>query len=107
MFSGQMPNNKEGESRQASIRIDNVGRELIQWIEQSRGGRGARMRYMQVVRPPEGSTDDSEIELEVTLGVGVAEITNEFVNITLTGRATFGRPSILLRHDPDSSPGLF
>ena len=39
-FRARLPQDKEGEVRQASLEIDNVGRELVQWVEASEGGPG-------------------------------------------------------------------
>ena len=105
-FSVVPPQDKEGEIRQASLQIDNVGRELMQWIEKSQGGRGATMRVMQV-RPPAPGEAESDIAWENTMSVGVTEADNGAVMVSLTDEPLFGRPAVLLRHDPDVSPGLF
>ena len=39
--------------------------------------------------------------------VGVAEVTNEYVTVSLTDEPVFGRPAVIMRHDPATSPGLF
>ena len=50
---------------------------------------------------------ESEVVWEVTMSVGVAELTNEVVSVTLTDEPIYDQPSVLLRHDPQTSPGLF
>ena len=52
-FRAEIPQDKEGEIRQARLRVDNVGGELMHWINVSKGGRGAMMRAMRLI-PPEG-----------------------------------------------------
>ena len=106
MFQAEIPQSKEGEIRQATIRIDNIGYELMQWVNLTQGGRDAVIRAMMVVSP-EGDETESAIVWEVTMNCGVTEITNEFVIVTLTDEPVFDRPSVLLRHDPSVSPGLF
>ena len=106
MFTAEIPQSKEGEIRQATIRIDNVGFELMQFINDTQGGRDAVIRAMMVVSP-EGTETQSAIIWEVTMNCGVTEITNEYVIVTLTDEPVFDRPSVLLRHDPSTSPGLF
>ncbi|MCE2493594.1 MAG: DUF1833 family protein [Alphaproteobacteria bacterium] len=105
-FHARVPQAKEGEIRTAVLRIDNVGRELMQWVEASRGGRDASMRVLRLIPPAEGETG-STVAWEVEMSVGVAEVTNEYVTVSLTDEPVFGRPTVILRHDPATSPGLF
>ena len=101
-FSGVLPNDQEGQVPQASLRIDNVGRPLIEWIEASNGGRGASVRLMVVQHAAA-----SDIVWEITMKVGRIVITAEHVTVTLTKRKLLGRPAVKIRHDPRRSPGLF
>lgn len=105
-FHARVPQAKEGEIRTAVLRIDNVGRELMQWVEASQGGRDASMRVLRLIPPAEGETG-SAVAWEVEMSVGVAEVTNEYVTVSLTDEPVFGRPAVILRHDPATSPGLF
>ena len=104
-FRTTPPQDKENEIRHATLEIDNVGRELVQWVEDSQGGRGAMMRVMRVITVPGSAA--SEITWEVTMSVGVAELTNETVRVTLSDEPIYDRPCVNLRHDPATSPGLF
>ena len=105
-FRAHMPQSKEHEVRTAGLRIDNVGRELMAWVEASDGGRDASMRVMRVIPPAYGG-GESIVGWEVTMTAAVAEITNEYVAVSLTSEPVFGRPSVIPRHDPSTSPGLF
>ena len=105
-FHARVPQAKEGEVRTAVLRIDNVGRELMRWVEASQGGRDASMRVLRLIPPIEGLVE-SDIAWEVEMSVGVAEVTNEYVTVSLTDEPVFGRPAVILRHDPATSPGLF
>ena len=106
MFQAEIPQSKEGEIRQATIKIDNIGYELMQWVNDTQGGRDAVIRAMMIVSP-EGTETQSTVIWEVTMNCGVTEITNEYVIVTLTDEPVFDRPSVLLRHDPSVSPGLY
>ena len=105
-FRAELPQEKDGEIRQARLQIDNVGRELMQWVEASDGGRGAMVRIMRVIRPA-GAETESAIDWELTMACSIAEANNQHVSITLTQEPVFDRPSVLLKHDPVNSPGLF
>ena len=105
-FSAVPPQSVDGEVRQAHLRIDNVGEKMMTWVNVSRGGRGASVRVMSLIAAVPGETE-STIDYEFEMDVGVAEVTNEQISITLTDEPTVGRPAITLRHDPLASPGLF
>ena len=105
-FEAARPQDKENEVRQAELAIDNVGHTLTQWIDLSAGGRGAVMRIMEVVIPQQAG-QESGITWEQRLTCGVTRITNDRVTLSLVDHAIFGRPAVLLRHDAETSPGLF
>ena len=105
-FSAAIPQDKDGEVRRAVLRIDNIGEKLMRWVRLSQGGRGATMRLLVLVSPAPGETE-SEIVHEVTMDVGVSEVTNEAVSVTLTNEPTIGHPAVSIRHDPEVSPGIF
>ena len=105
-FSAIPPQSVDGEVRQAHLRIDNVGEKMMTWVNVSRGGRGASVRVMSLIAAITGESE-STIDYEFEMDVGVAEVTNEQISITLTDEPTVGRPAITLRHDPLVSPGLF
>ena len=105
-FSAVPPQSVDGEVRQAHLRIDNVGEKMMTWVNVSLGGRGASVRVMSLIAAVPGESE-STIDYEFEMDVGVAEVTNEQISITLTDEPTVGRPAITLRHDPLASPGLF
>ena len=105
-FEVEAPNESDGEVREISLRIDNIGEELMQWVRASQGGRGAEMRVMNII-PPIISDETSAINWEVSMGVRISEATNESVNITISDELGASRPGIKMRHDPVTSPGIF
>lgn len=103
-FRALPPNFQDGEMPQAILEIDNVGKVLTDPIADSQGGRGAKMKVMQVVR----GDDESEIVWELpALPVGVTSITHERVQVSLAYRSGRLRPAIKWRHTHEVSPGLY
>ena len=81
--------------------MDNVGRDLMQWLEASGGGSGATVRAMQVV------AGEDRPEWEMTLDVLSVRADQERVVAALGFDPLLGRAAVTLRHDPATSPGLF
>ena len=106
-FRAVPPNFQEGEVPRAVLEIDNVGRELTQWIEATGGGRGAMMEVMQIHRDPVTPATGHVVWSLPALPVGVTEITNEVVQVALAYRTGRSRPGIKIRHDYETSPGIF
>lgn len=86
----------------ARLSIDNVGRELTQWIESTGGGQGAEVRLMQVLR-----SDPDTIELDITLGLDNVEMNQLEVSGELGFDDILNRPSVTLTYRPEVAPGLF
>ncbi len=106
-FRAVPPSFQEGEVPRAVLEIDNVGRELTEWVEKTGGGRGAMMTVMQVMRDPQVTAEGHVIWSLPALPVGVAELTNETVQVALAYRTGRSRPGVKWRHDHNASPGLF
>lgn len=101
-FRISLPDEQQGQQPRAELAIDNVGRELMQWIETSGGGKGSRVRIMQVLRSTP-NTVEWEIEMELSnIRVGAFEVVGEL-----------GFPRLLdvsavqVRADPQTMPGIF
>ena len=114
-FRAEIPQDIEHEVREATLEVDNVGEELMQWVEASHGGRGATVRMMKLLTeyPQDlaaihsGTVLNSQISWEVTLDAGIADISNETVSIRLYDHEALERPGVKIRHDTTQSPGLF
>ena len=77
-------------------------------FDQTRGGNGAKIRLMLVLSSVSLGNQESSIVWEIpALAVGGAGITNERVDISLSGRHGRRRPGIKIRHDTVTSPGVF
>ena len=101
-FDARLADDVEGQAPQAELAIDNVGRDLTQWIEAAGGGTGATVRVLQVL-----DIDDPPIEWELTMDLAGVQVDAERVTARLGFDPLLGRAAVTLRHDPQTSPGLF
>lgn len=101
-FRATMPDDSEERLPRAALSIDNVGRELTQWLELSGGGQGATVRMIQVLR----SVPDL-IEWEVTLDINDVRIDMLEVSGSLGFDDILNLPAIPLTYRPDVAPGIF
>ena len=100
-FGARLAQDAEGEAPRAQLVMDNVGRELMQWIEAAGGAAGATARVMQVV---EG---DAAPDWEMTLDVHSISADQAQVHAELGFDPLLGRAAVAWRHDPDRTPGIF
>lgn len=101
-FRVALPDDKDQQLPQARLEVDNVGRELTQWLEFSRGGKGARCRIIQVLR-----SDSNLIEFDMTMDLTGLVINNMTVSGLLGFQNTLGQAAVAVRFDPLTSPGLW
>lgn len=101
-FRAVLPDDSDGKLPQASLEIDNVGRELMSWLEVSNGGSGATARLMQVRR----SAPDT-IEFEITMDVTSVRANAKVVSATLGFDNLLDRPAVRIRYDQSTAPGLY
>ena len=101
-FDARLSDDVGGQAPQAELAVDNVGRALTQWIEATGGGIGATVRVMLVL-----DIEDPPVEWEVTLDVAGMAVDQERVTARLGFDPLLGRAAVALRHDPQTSPGLF
>ena len=101
-FDARLADDIAGQAPQAELAIDNIGRELTQWIEAAGGGIGATVRVMLVLAVP-----NPPVEWELTLDVAGIGVDQERVTARLGFDPLLGSAAVRLRHDPQTSPGLF
>ncbi len=101
-FDFTLPDDRGSQAPRAEIVIDNVGKELMAWVESSKGGRGAEVRVMVVLR----ATPDV-LEVDYRLGLEALKVDQAKV----VGELGFGNlldlPAVGVRYDPATAPGLF
>lgn len=101
-FSVTLPDDVQGQVPQAKLEVDNIGRDLTQWLEFSRGGQGALCRIMQVMR-----SDPDTIEFDMTLDLTNMVITNETVTGVLGFQNILNRTGTIPTFTPQTAPGLW
>lgn len=101
-FRCTLPDDYENQIPKARLSIDNVGRDLMYWIESSAGGKGATVRFMQVMR-----SRPDHIEWEITMNLNNVTATMAEVSGELGFDDFFSRAACRRRYDPYTAPGLF
>jgi len=101
-FDVTLPDDVAGQVPQAKLEIDNIGRDLTQWLEFSRGGQGAICRIMQVMR-----SDPNTIEFDMTLDLTNMVINNETVTGMLGFQNMLNRTGTIPTFTPQNAPGLW
>lgn len=101
-FDITLPDDTEGQVAKAQLSIDNIGREITQWLEYSRGGQGAKCRVMQVLR-----SNPTVIELDLTLDM--TNISADLLKITATLEYVnvFNQKGVTKTYRPENQAGLF
>lgn len=117
-FTVTLPDDVAGQMPQAQLEVDNIGRDLTQWLEYSRGGQGARCRIMQVLRSSGYYALDyfaedyvledlTDIEFDMTLDLTNMKITNETVSGSLGFENMLNRTGTIPTFTPQNAPGLW
>lgn len=101
-FRAVLPDDLEQGASRARLAIDNVGRDLMTWLESSGGGREATVRMIQVLR----SAPDV-VEWEVTMDLINVSADALEVSGELGFDNLLDRPAVALTYTPASQPGIF
>lgn len=101
-FDVRLPEDVQRQLPRAPVQIDNVGRELTQWLDASNGGRGAQVRVMQVMR------DTPEvIEYDITMDLLNVKQNRSVVIGELGYEDTLSQSGLPAQYRPDNTPGIF
>ncbi len=101
-FRATLPDDLSTGQPRANLAIDNVGRDLADWIEQSGGGEGATVKMMQILR----SAPDV-VEWSVLMDLTEVQMTPTEITGTLTFVNLLDRPGVPMLYRPENTPGLF
>lgn len=101
-FNCELPDDFEGQLPRASLSVDNVGRELMYWIETSAGGEGSTATFRQVMR-----SRPDVIEWEITMYLYNVSADVQHVSAELGFANFFGRPAVQMSFRPELAPGVF
>jgi hypothetical protein len=101
-FDCVLPDDMENQLPKAKLTIDNIGRELVYWLETSGGGEGAKVRFMQIMR-----SRPNTIEWETTMNLSNVQISMTKVTADLGFENIFSKPAVRIQYRPDNSAGMF
>lgn len=101
-FRAVWPDDQEEQSPRATLAVDNVGREMMVWIEASNGAVGASVVMKQVLR-----SNPDYVEMQVELGLQSIEVTLAEVRFNLSFPDIFFKPLVRLTYRPETHPGIF
>lgn len=101
-FRCTLPDDFENRIPKASLSIDNVSKDLMQWIESSNGAKNAQVRFIQIMR-----SRPNTIEWEITLTMFNVKATVQEITGELGFQNLFSKPAISIQYRPENSPGVF
>ena len=101
-FRATLPDDLSQGQPRAGLAIDNIGRELTDWIESTGGGKDAQVRLMQVLR-----SDPNTLEIDITLWLDNVGMNQTEVNGELSFDDILNRPAVTVNYRPEIAPGLF
>ena len=106
-FDVVIPQRKDREIPRGQLIIDNVGRIVMEWVELSNGGRGAKVTFYSLVFEDE-ATRVATVSWELgDLDIANIGANNSKIVATISDVESTSVPAVKLRHDPVTSPGLF
>jgi hypothetical protein len=101
-FKCILPDDFDGQLPKAALTIDNVGGELMNWIETTDGGNGSVVTFSQVMR-----SRPDQIEWSITMNLCNVHITMQAITAELGFENLFSKPAIKIKYRPANSPGIF
>lgn len=101
-FRCTLPDDFENQLPKARLSVDNVGRELMYWIETSGGGAGSTVTLSQVMR-----SRPNTIEWSITMNLYNVSCTMNEISGELGYENLFSKKAISLQYRPSNSPGIF
>lgn len=101
-FRCVLPDDFENQLPKARLSIDNVGRDLMYWIETTGGGQGSTATFKQIMR-----SNPDVVEWSIQMSLFNVNVTMQEISAELGFENLFGKPAISFRYTPTTSPGLF
>ncbi|MGY6273454.1 DUF1833 family protein [Achromobacter denitrificans] len=101
-FDLTLPDDQDEQVPEARLEVDNIGRELTQWLEKSQGGKGAKCRILMALR-----SNPDNIEFDMTMDLTGLEVANFRVSGALGFKNTLMQSAVAVTFNPTTSPGTF
>lgn len=101
-FKLQLPEDIDKQLPSIPLTMDNIGREMTQWLEMSNGGRGATVEIFQVMRNAPDVTEQS-------FSLSLLNVKQTMTEITASlGYENFlDAPCLTATYTPETAPGVF
>lgn len=96
------PDDYENQLPKAKLAVDNIGRDLMYWIESTGGGQGSWVKAMNVMR-----SRPDQIEWSISMNLYNVQVTMKEISAELGYDNLFAKPAVARQFRPDNSPGLF
>lgn len=100
-FGMRLVDESGGRAPSAQITVANVGGALLDWIRDTRGGRGGTATIGEVL------VGEAAPEWTLTLDLLEPRIGGRSVQWRLGFDPLLSRPSVVARYDPETAPGVF
>lgn len=97
-----LPNDYENQLPKAKLAIDNVGRDLMEWIESSGGAAGTTVTFMQIMR-----SRPNQIEWQITMSLYNVSVNPMEVTGELGFENLFAKPAISIQYRPETCAAIF
>ena len=101
-FEITKPDEPEHGNPQAQLVIDNVGKELVSWLEIADWSQQTSVRLIQILR-----SDPNTVQWDTTLGMHDIKLSSTKVFGTLSFDNLFGLPAVPVVYSPQVAVGLF
>lgn len=101
-FGCELPDDFESQLPRASLSVDNVGRDMMYWIETSGGGEGSTATFSQVMR-----SRPDVVEWTITMYLYNVSADMRRISADLGFANFFSRPAVQMTYRPELAPGVF
>lgn len=101
-FRVQLPDDVAQSMPRVPISIDNIGRELTQWLEASNGGRGAVVKIIQVMRDTPNVIEQSYELFLMNVHQNIMEVSGELGMDNI-----LDVPCLAATYNPETAPAMF
>lgn len=101
-FRIALPSDLQKGLPRATLVVDNVGKELVGWLESSNGGAGTTVRIIQVLR-----TDTSVTEIDMVMTLSNIIVTSSTITGTLGFDDLLNMPAVIVSYTPEYASGVF
>lgn len=101
-FQARLPDEPEQGLPRAVLDVDNVSRQVGDWVDQTAGGKGATFRFMEV-RPDDPDT----VESDITLTCRGSHWARGALHFDLGYEDVLNLAGVAVSYRPEIAPGLF